>query len=505
MISASLQPGVRLAVDGPESLVVEAPGARMRLARLGPAARQLLLRLATAPLVWDSQVPRELVGTPGCDLAVAVPILNQLAGRRLIYFGCAIGERELMTASPTGGPARFEFNAECGDEQVRLSRFTYLRSRQSQLVLECPQRFLRLHLFAPEVMSLLPGLARGESPIELCTHNSACEKEEIGEVVRFLLAAGAIGVVSGAGTVEEDADPQLAQREFHDVAFHASTRQGLTDNTFGGIFPFLGRFQPAPALKPAMSANPIPLAVPDMDGVLRHDPPLARVMETRRSLRRYGEHAMAADQLGEFLYRTARARFIVPADPASGLFYEATRRTYPSGGATYDLELYITLSCCDGIAAGVYHYEPLRHALSLLNSQSAMIEALLRNARRQTGQKEVPQVLITFASRFNRLSWKYRAISYATTLKNAGVLYEAMYLVATAMNLAPCALGSGDSALFNRATGLDPMVESSVAEFILGTRSPLDLQVGPGSPGSESQNAPLATGATPSTVETTSK
>ncbi len=44
-----------------------------------------------------------------------------------------------------------------------------------------------------------------------------------------------------------------------------------------------------------------------------------------------------------------------------------------------------------------------------------------------------------------------------------------MYLVATAMNLAPCALGSGNSDFFTRAAGIDYYEESSVGEFTLGS------------------------------------
>jgi hypothetical protein len=46
-----------------------------------------------------------------------------------------------------------------------------------------------------------------------------------------------------------------------------------------------------------------------------------------------------------------------------------------------------------------------------------------------------------------------------------------MYLVATAMGLAPCALGSGDSAAFALLSGLDPLIEPSIADFALGTRA----------------------------------
>ncbi len=61
-------------------------------------------------------------------------------------------------------------------------------------------------------------------------------------------------------------------------------------------------------------------------------------------------------------------------------------------------------------------------------------------------------------------------MAYALVLKHVGVVYEAMYLAATAMNLAPCALGSGDSDRFARVSGTDYYDETSVGEFLLGSR-----------------------------------
>jgi SagB-type dehydrogenase family enzyme len=66
--------------------------------------------------------------------------------------------------------------------------------------------------------------------------------------------------------------------------------------------------------------------------------------------------------------------------------------------------------------------------------------------------------------------WKYQSMAYALTLKHVGVLYQVMYCVATAMGLAACALGGGDSDAFAEATGLDYLAETSVGEFILGSR-----------------------------------
>jgi oxazoline/thiazoline dehydrogenase len=49
---------------------------------------------------------------------------------------------------------------------------------------------------------------------------------------------------------------------------------------------------------------------------------------------------------------------------------------------------------------------------------------------------------------------------------------QTMYLVATAMGLAPCALGTGNSDLFATATGTGYLLEPPVGEFLLGSRRP---------------------------------
>ena len=60
-------------------------------------------------------------------------------------------------------------------------------------------------------------------------------------------------------------------------------------------------------------------------------------------------------------------------------------------------------------------------------------------------------------------------MTYALVLKDVGVMMQTMYLVATDMGLAPCALGGGNADLFAAATGLDYLEEGSVGEFALGT------------------------------------
>jgi len=79
-------------------------------------------------------------------------------------------------------------------------------------------------------------------------------------------------------------------------------------------------------------------------------------------------------------------------------------------------------------------------------------------------------VYFQITARCQRVFWKYESMAYAVILKNLGALYATMYLVASAMDLAPCALGGGDSELFASAAGLDPCEEPAVGEFVLGTQ-----------------------------------
>ena len=97
------------------------------------------------------------------------------------------------------------------------------------------------------------------------------------------------------------------------------------------------------------------------------------------------------------------------------------------------------------------------------------VEAMIGDVGLATGGLADPQILLVIAARFDRVMWTYRSIAYGLILRNTGVLYQSLYLASTEMGLAPCALGSGNSRRFARLTGLDPLIEGSVGEFILGS------------------------------------
>jgi SagB-type dehydrogenase family enzyme len=86
-----------------------------------------------------------------------------------------------------------------------------------------------------------------------------------------------------------------------------------------------------------------------------------------------------------------------------------------------------------------------------------------------------PQILITIAARFDRISWKYSSIAYSLILKDVGVLLQTLYLMATDMGLGGCAIGTNNIDLFARMTGVEFHIEGPVGQFALGHgRAPTD-------------------------------
>lgn len=355
---------------------------------------------------------------------------------------------------------------------VRLCRFAYLRRVGDVPVLESPRSHARVVFDDPEAAAIVAALARPIDPTTSCVSLGPVRSEAVTPLLG-LLADG--GFLDPAGP-EAGAGEPLPAWEFHDLLFHARSRKGRSDAPFGATYRPEANLEPPPALKNIEAAEWVDLAQPDLAKLERDDPPLARVLESRRSLRTYAERPISAAELGEFLFRVGRvrgSRTVELETPGGVRTVEFCSRPYPSGGALYELDFYVAVGRCDGLERGLYRYEARRHRLARVPGAAADPTPLLHDAAASAGiDRETPQVLIVLTARFQRLSWKYASIAYALILKHVGVLYQTMYLAATAMGLAPCALGGGDSDLFARSAGLDYDEETSVGEFLLGSRLP---------------------------------
>ena len=336
------------------------------------------------------------------------------------------------------------------------SRFACCRRSGSELILESPLARAHVVLHDWRAAALWAQLAAARRAADFGADIPGAGGETARMFLELLLNAGFLN--------PEDAAPGLAQWEFHDLYFHSRSREGRHANPYGATNRFRGIADRPPAVKPPMSEDAIPLYRPDLGQLLETDVSLTRALEERRSRRTHAPESITARELGEFLYRAARAIEIIPMADS-----EVSRRVYPGGGAAYELEIYAAVNQCRGLDSGFYQYRPLEHELCKLSGRTSDVEWLLENAG-FTASCPPPQVLFQIAARFQRVSWRYSSVAYATILKDVGVLYQTMYLVAEAMGLAACALGGGHSDMFARTAGTNYYEETSVGEFMLGRR-----------------------------------
>jgi SagB-type dehydrogenase family enzyme len=376
-------------------------------------------------------------------------------------------DRALATLLPISPSFRHLWVTILPERCYRLSRFAYIRREDDgYCYLESPLAHARLRLEQAQAASLVYLLARAVTAGELARAAPAEEREQVMGLLTLLVMGNFASLTTSQGQPIVECDAAARLWDFHDLVFHSRSRSGRHDNELGGTYRFVSQLPPQPAVKQATWPVALALFRPDLQRLRLEDPGLTTVLEERTSIRAYGEQPITVAQLGEFLYRVARVREIEDR----GEMGECSRRPYPGAGASYELELYLTVEHCEGLAPGFYWYNPQEHTLSLVRPPAHKTRQLLTDARQAMGSAARPQVLITLAARFQRVSWKYQGLTYALILKDVGVLYATMYLVATAMDLAPCALGAGDSDLFAQLCGTDYLAETSVGEFMLGSR-----------------------------------
>ena len=344
-----------------------------------------------------------------------------------------------------------------------LSRFAVLRRAGDGWLVEHPLISCRLAIDDSEVLSTLMHWASGREPDPARADTSA------GLIARALSGLGFLDDDPRRSTQHDTVDI-LKQWNSHDLAFHLHSRRGFHFDPAGGLFPFIDEIEPLPALRPSWEGQPIPL---DRAPETNTSHSLSQVVAERKSSRFYVEDSpVTLSQLGIFLDRvaSASAAWKIPVSNYRGsqTEMEVSRRPYPNGGASYELEIYPVISVCDGLDRGIYHYDAGKHALVAIDGYSDKVHQMMKDANMATAGMANPQILFAIAARFSRVMWKYQSIAYAVILRNAGVLYQTMYLTATDMGLSPCGVGSGDSALFAEVTGLDPIAEGTVGEFILG-------------------------------------
>lgn len=148
--------------------------------------------------------------------------------------------------------------------------------------------------------------------------------------------------------------------------------------------------------------------------------------------------------------------------------WNKTRRTYPSGGGRFPLEIYLfNLQASNELKEGIYHYNIKEHYLEKLLEEKNLREKIYPEIIWQDMILKAPIVLVISAV-FDRTMIKYKERGYRYILFEAGHLGQNIYSVGKALGLKCCAIGGFDDDKFHELLDIDGGNEAVLYAFAIG-------------------------------------
>jgi SagB-type dehydrogenase family enzyme len=190
-----------------------------------------------------------------------------------------------------------------------------------------------------------------------------------------------------------------------------------------------------------------------------------RVLESRRTWRRFARAPVSLEHLSDILALTFRVQEWVEL-PGIG---KVALKTSPSGGARHPIECYVLALRVDGLSRGLYHYRPDTHALERLSRRATPGQV----GRYLPGQGwySNASVLVLMTAVFARTRWRYPSPrAYRVILAETGHVCQTFCLAATWRGLAPfCTMALADS-IIERDLGIDGVSEAVMYAAGFGSR-----------------------------------
>ncbi|MGH2382675.1 MAG: SagB family peptide dehydrogenase [Candidatus Limnocylindria bacterium] len=243
--------------------------------------------------------------------------------------------------------------------------------------------------------------------------------------------------------------PQISAGSDVGVVYHEWSKPGVIDALGSvanwGQFPDLYKQYPdAPRI-----SLPEPL--------LEDGRPAAVTIADRRSTRSYAATPMSIDELSRMLFLTTG----ISSDR-----WGNARRTAPSSGALYPIELYAVIHNVEGIERGVYHYALREHALELVRAGDHRARVVEQGIHQEFLGECGAVFFLT--QLHQRMRPKYQDRSYRYGLLEAGHIGENGYLAATSVGLGACGVGAFMDDAINDMLGVDGVEEAAVYMLAVG-------------------------------------
>lgn len=252
----------------------------------------------------------------------------------------------------------------------------------------------------------------------------------------------------------------LRHLSFADAAEHVSSRVGYQRGVIGRR---KGIDSPNEAVPSSYDRRP----TFDSSGLERSEyvRVLTQIIEARASCRNFGPSELSREDLSRILdvpFRYGNRR--------SASSQPSLRSCLPTGGDVDTFQVAVWLERVEGFERGLYKYNRSSGALSMILPADAvggsLRAALSLDARFEWNYSAVIFLLGSPAGK----EVHYSRVSYALLLKEVGVIMAYVYLMATALDVGCCALGSADSVLIDGWIGDEFPDHIVLGELVVGTK-----------------------------------
>lgn len=189
--------------------------------------------------------------------------------------------------------------------------------------------------------------------------------------------------------------------------------------------------------------------------------PLDKAIVQRKSTRQFTRKEISLKTFSTLLYYSAGIRALPEKD------IRFTRRVYPSAGARYPLEVYLSIS------GNTYHYNVQTHSLEKLPfiiTNKVLTTEIFQGAN--GNMIDSASAIFFISSVFQRSYIKYGDASFRYICMEAGHLMQNIYLVGEALGLECCAIGGFVDRNASKLFCFDPTKERMLYIGILGGRRP---------------------------------
>ena len=185
--------------------------------------------------------------------------------------------------------------------------------------------------------------------------------------------------------------------------------------------------------------------------------PLDQVIRNRKSVRKYTSQSINLQTLSTLLFYSA------------GIICLPQRRTYPSAGARYPLEVYITILKSSDISSGTYHYNVQTHSLERLPVEISR-DILSKDVMEGSNGEMITTAtaVIYLSAVFQRTHIKYGNAAFRYICMEAGHVMQNIYLVSESLECGCCAVGGFIDRKANNLLNLDSLKERILYMGILG-------------------------------------